>query len=243
MSRYIRPNLLTAPLLLLASLCFANPAGAATPATSADAVAVLETKMALRDLWVEHVFWIRGYVLATKAGDEAQRKVAETEVVNNAKALAATITPFYGQAAADGLLKLLAGHWTAVRDYNTATVGHSKTGRDKAVQAITANAHEIAKFLSGANPYLPEDAVFGLLSAHGAHHVAQINQIAANDFRNEARTWQAMRKHMLVIADSITDALAKQFPDRFHHSTTEAHAKVHQDTPLAFGSANWSQRK
>jgi hypothetical protein len=176
--------------------------------------------MALRDLWVEHVFWIRSSVLATDAGDEAQRKVAEDEVVNNAKALAATITPFYGQEAADGLLKLLAGHWGAVRDYNTATVDHSKPGQSKAMQAITANAHEIAKFLSGANPYLPDDAVFGLLSAHGAHHVAQINEIAADDFRGEARTWQAMRKHMLVIADSITDALAKQFPDRFHRSTT-----------------------
>ena len=129
MSRYAPFNLLAAPLLLLASFCLVAPAGAATPANAADAVTVLETKMALRDLWVEHVFWIRSYVLATDAGDEAQRKVAEDEVVNNAKALAATIAPFYGQAAADGLLKLLAGHWSAVRDYNTATVNHSKTGQ------------------------------------------------------------------------------------------------------------------
>ena len=220
MSRYAPFKLLTAPLLLLASFCLATPAGAATSTTSADSVAVLETKMPLRDLWVEHVFWIRSYVLASDAGDEAQRKVAEEEVVNNAKALAATITPFYGEAAADGLLKLLAGHWAAVRDYSMATVDHSKAGQSKAVAAITANAREIAKFLSGANPYLPEGAVFGLLSAHGAHHVAQINEIAAKDFRGEAQTWQAMRKHMLVIADSITDALAKQFPDRFQPSTT-----------------------
>jgi len=221
MLRYAPFNLLAVPLLFLASFSLAAPAAAAaTPAAAADPVAVLETKMALRDLWVEHVFWIRSYVLATDAGDDAQRKVAEDEVVNNAKALAATITPFYGQAAAHGLLNLLAGHWTAVRDYNTATVNHSKSGQDKALQAITANAHEIARFLSGANPNLPEDAVFGLLSAHGAHHVAQISQIAANDFGDEARTWEAMRKHMLVIADSIADALAKQFPDRFHRSAT-----------------------
>ncbi len=218
MPRNALSGLLAAPWLLLSSFCLANPAAAATPAASADAVAVFETKMALRDLWVEHVFWIRSYVLATKAGDEAQRKAAEAEVVTNARALAETIRPFYGQAAADGLLKLLAGHWAAVRDYNTAMVGHSQAGRDKAVQAITANAHEIARFLSGANPYLPENAVFGLLSAHGAHHVAQINQVAANDFSDEARTWQAMRKHMLVIADSITDALAKHLPDRFRTS-------------------------
>ena len=220
MSRYVPFKLLRTPLLLIATVCLANPAATALPATSADAVTVLETKMELRKLWVEHAFWIRSYVLATDAGDEAQREVAEAEVVNNAKALATTVTPFYGQAGADGLLKLLAGHWTAVRDYNTATVKHSKAAQDKSVQAITANAHEIAKFLSGANPYLPEDAVFGLLAAHGAHHVAQIKEIAANDFRGEAQTWQAMRKHMLVIADSITDALAKQFPDQFHRSRT-----------------------
>ena len=215
MSRYIRSNLLAAPLLVLASICLANPADAGKSETSADTVAVLETKMALRDLWVEHVFWIRSYVLATHAGDEAQSKIAETEVVANAKALANTIAPFYGQPAADALLKLLAGHWGAVRDFNTATVAKSKSGQDKAVANLTSNAREIAKFLSGANPYLPEDAVFGLLAAHGGHHVAQTNQIASGDFQDEAATWHAMRKHVMEIADAIADALGKQFPDRF----------------------------
>jgi hypothetical protein len=50
--------------------------------------------MALRDLWVEHIFWIRSYVLATHASDEAQSKDAEAEVIANAKALAGTIAPF-----------------------------------------------------------------------------------------------------------------------------------------------------
>jgi hypothetical protein len=57
--------------------------------------------------------------------------------------------------------------------------------------------------------------VFNLLLGHGGHHVAQIKQIASNDFRNEAATWHAMRKHMLVISDAIAGALVKQFPERF----------------------------
>ncbi len=215
MSRTTLSGLLVAPLVLVASLCLANPATAATPTAAAESTAVLKTEMALRDLWVEHAFWIRSYVLATHAGDAAQSKVAEAEVVANAKALASTIRPFYGQAASDGLLNLLAGHWAAVRDYNTAVVNHSKPGQDKARQDITANAHEIARFLSGANPHLPEDAVFGLLAAHGAHHVAQSNQVAAKDFRGEAQTWHAMRNHMLTISDSIAGALARQFPEKF----------------------------
>ncbi len=215
MSRTTLSGLLVAPLVLVASLCLVNPATAATPTPATESAAVLKTEMALRDLWVEHAFWIRSYVLATHAGDAVQSKVAEAEVVTNAKALASMIRPFYGQAASDGLLNLLAGHWAAVRDYNTAVVNHSKPGQDKAKQDITANAHEIARFLSGANPHLPEDAVFGLLAAHGAHHVAQSNQVAAKDFRGEAQTWHAMRKHMLTISDSIAGALAKQFPEKF----------------------------
>jgi hypothetical protein len=194
-----------------------QPGIAAAPATHAspDRVAVLETKMALRDLWVEHVFWIRSYVMATHAHDPVQSKVAEQEVVSNAKALAATITPFYGQAASDKLFDLLAGHWDAVRDYNTATLAHSKANQEKATAKIIANAHEIAKFLSGANPNLPEDAVFGLLSSHGGHHISQIDAVGARDFAGEAKTWHGMRHHMLVIADAIADGIAKQFPDRF----------------------------
>jgi hypothetical protein len=207
--------LVLGPAFLLMGFGLATSSAAATPAAAADHVAVFETQMNLRDLWVEHVFWIRSYVLATHAGDAPQSQVAEAEVLSNAKALAASIEPLYGQAAADELLKLLAGHWGAVRDYNTAVEAKSKAGQESAQANLTSNAHAIAKFLSGANPHLPEQAVFGLLSAHGAHHIAQINQISSEQFRDEAVTWHAMRKHMLIISDAICDALAKQFPDRF----------------------------
>jgi len=203
------------PILVLTSLALAPATFAATPAPGADRASISETKMALRDLWVEHVFWIRNYVLANSTHDEAQRKVAEAEVLANAKALSESIAPFYGQAASDSLLKLLAGHWTAVRDYDTATLAKSKTGQDKAAANATSNARDIAKFLSGANPHLPEDTVFTLLAAHFGHHVAQITQITARDFQDEAATWRAMRLHMFVISDAIADALVKQFPQRF----------------------------
>lgn len=150
--------------------------------------------------------------------DEAQRKIAEDEVIANAKALAGTIAPFYGQAAADRLLQLLAGHWDAIHDFNAAMLKKSPSAQDQAVARLTNNARDIAKFLSAANPYLPEEAVFGLLSGHGGHHVAQIKQIAAGDFQGEAATWHAMRKHVMVISDAIAGALAKQFPDRFQAS-------------------------
>jgi hypothetical protein len=214
MPRYRSHFLSALPVFGLIALA-APDASAAAPAASADPVTVLETRMALRDLWVEHAFWIRSYVVATHAHDAEQGKIAEQEVVSNAKALAGTITPFYGQAASDKLFDLLAGHWGAVRDYNTATLAQSGPGRDKATADLLGNAREIAKFLAGANPNLPQEAVLGLLSAHGAHHIAQINAVKARDFAGEARTWHAMRHHMQMISDAITDAIARQFPERF----------------------------
>ena len=80
---------------------------------------------------------------------------------------------------------------------------------------IDANLSEIAAFLSGANPNLPKPTLEPLLLAHGAHHVAQDEQLKAKKYGDEAKTWEAMKTHMYVIADALGDAIAKQFPDKF----------------------------
>ena len=84
-----------------------------------------------------------------------------------------------------------------------------------ATATLLSNAKGIAAFLAKANPNLPEATLVGLLSAHGAHHIAQIQQLARGDDAAEAKTWAAMRAHMFTIADALTGALAKQFPAKF----------------------------
>jgi hypothetical protein len=173
------------------------------------------TQAALRDLWVEHVFWIRNYVVASADGNTTEKTVAADQVVTNATAISSAIAGFYGKAAGDQLLTLLAGHWGAVKAYSDATFGKSEKGQQDASVKLIANAKEIAAFLAKANPNLPEPTLIGLLSAHGAHHIAQIQQLANGDVAGEAKTWAAMRAHMFTIADALTGGLAKQFPDKF----------------------------
>lgn len=175
-----------------------------------------QTQMALRDLWVEHVFWVRNYVIARHSGNQNALKTAENEIVANAKGISNSIVPFYGEAAAETLFGLLAGHWGAVKAYADASLPQSnEKAREKAVDDLTKNAIKIADFLSSANPHLPKQALISLLSAHGAHHIAQINQIQQNQFLQEAKTWHEMRHHMLMIADALVGGIAKQFPDQF----------------------------
>lgn len=174
-----------------------------------------QTSAALRDLWLGHAFWTRNVVVATLAGNKNEAAVAETEVVTGAKQIAAAIEPFYGKAASDQLLNLLAAHYGAVKQSLEATIAGSQKQEEVATKKITDNAEEISVFLSGANPNLPREAVLGLLLAHGAHHKQQIQQLHDKQYQQEAKTWDAMKGHMYVIADTIAGALVAQFPEKF----------------------------
>ena len=185
--------------------------------STSDCISVKQaaTRAVLRDLWVEHVFWIRNYVEASAAHNEGEKKVATDQVIVNATAISGAIASFYGTPAGDQMLTLLAGHWGAVKDYSDAAFAKNAKGQQDATAHLIANAKQIAAFLAKANPNLPEATLVGLLSAHGAHHIAQIQQLSTGNYAAEAKTWTAMRNHMFTIADALADGLAKQFPAKF----------------------------
>lgn len=174
-----------------------------------------QTQAAERDLWLGHIFWVRNVALETMAGNTAAASAAEAQVVANAKQIAASIEPFYGKAGADKLLNLLVGHYGAVKAHIDATAKGDKDKQAAAIKDLNANAEQIADFLSGANPNLPRATVLSLYQAHGAHHVAQDLQLHDKQYAQEAQTWDAMREHIYSIADALTAAIAKQFPDKF----------------------------
>lgn len=175
----------------------------------------VELRQALRDLWMGHVFWVRNVALSTRLGETQAATVAEDQVVKNARAIADAIAPLYGKPASDKLFGLLAGHYGAIKQYMTSAYAGDQAGKDAAVVKIRSNATEIAGFLSSANPNWPKETLVSLLYAHGAHHIAQINEFAAKDFAAEAQTWEAMKNHMYMIADALASGIAKQFPKKF----------------------------
>jgi hypothetical protein len=211
-------------LLVLLAMLVAGMAEGATPAFAAEhshkdakkqettVTKVADLKAGLRDLWLGHVFWVRNVAVATKYGDSEAAKVAEDKAVENAKAIAGSLEPYYGKGASDKLFGLLAGHYGAVKGYMTAAYTGDNAGKEAAKDKLIKNADEIAVFLSSANPYLPKSTLSGLLYAHGGHHMAQLDALAARDYAGEARICGEMKAHMYVISDALAGGLAKQFP-------------------------------
>jgi hypothetical protein len=212
---FLAASILAAFLVTPASAApaFATHADYVVVAQAPAPARIAETGAVLRDLWLGHIFWVRSVVTNSMAGNKSAAATAEKEVVANARQIAGAIEPYYVKEASGKLFGQLAGHYGAVKQYLDA--GGDRAKQEAAVKALTGNATEIARFLSGANPNLPFDALNGLLLAHGAHHVQQIQQLRARQYAGEARTWEAMKQHMYVIADAMAAAIAKQFPEKF----------------------------
>lgn len=168
----------------------------------------------MRALWQGHIDQTRKYAMAVKSEKSQDADSAAEGVVSNAKEISAAVASFYGDDAGDGMLRLLSGHWAGVKAMTDAASRSDGDGIKKGMASAIANAAEIAKFLAGANPNLPETTVDGLMVTHVQHHRAQITEIMAGDTAAEAETWTAMQAHMNVISDALADAIAKQFPDK-----------------------------
>ena len=182
---------------------------------NANPARVAEMKQTCRDLWLGHIYWVEHVVSNIVTNDPAKRDAAKKEVVANTKQIANMVTPFYGEAASEKLYSLLNVNTDAVREYSEATVAGNTQQQEAALARLASNADDIADFLSQVNPYLQRDTVRSLIAAHGAHHVLQINQYRKKEYAHLEETWPMMRQHVYVIADTLTMALVKQFPDKF----------------------------
>ena len=179
-------------------------------------VRVAEMQKTLRDLWLGHIFMIQHVVLYNTTNNPAERHTADKQVLANAKQIADTFAPFYGEARSEKLFTLLSGHYAAVKAYSEATIEGNTQQQDIALVHLASNADEIDAFFNGVNPnHLPKNTIRGLIAAHGAHHVLQINQYKKKEYAKLEETWPMMRQHVYIIADTLTMALSKQFPEKF----------------------------
>ena len=179
-------------------------------------VPAVEMQKTLRDLWVGHIFMIQHAVLYNITYDAAEQDAADRQVLTNVREIANTFTPYYGEARCEKLYALLASHYGAVKEYSEATIAGNKSRQEAALARLASNADDIDVFFNGVNPnYLPKGTVRGLIAAHGAHHVLQINQYKKKEYAQLEETWSMMRQHVYVISDTLTKALVKQFPGRF----------------------------
>jgi len=226
--------------LLLAGACCFTPSCSSTSETSSGtvpdggtspsgAVAEYDLRNDMRALWVAHVTWTRVFLIDTIAGlpdtPQATQRLLQNQVdIGNA------IKPFYGTAAGDQLTMLLHDHITGAATLVTHAMGGDPGKIAKAKTAWYANADQIATFLASANPNWPLADLTADMHLHLDQTLAEATDRLTGDWAADVAAYDAIVAHILVMADVLTDGIAKQFPDKVSTATkmTTPNADLHR---------------
>lgn len=207
------------PMLLAAALAAATsptPRPLPTPVSAPAPISRAAFHDAMRRLWEDHITWTRLYIVSAAAGLPDVTPTAE-RLLKNQTDLGDAIKPFYGDAAGASLAALLRGHiLTAAK-----LIGAAKSGDTAAVSAASAawyaNADSIATFLSSANPR--QWPVATLRAAMKMHLDLTLQEATARlhgDWAADIAAYDAVHRHILQLADVLSDGIIKQFPSRFN---------------------------
>jgi hypothetical protein len=107
---------------------------------------VTEVRIALYNLWVEHVVWTRQYIVAA-AGDHPDASFAAERLMKNQEDIGNAIKLFYGEQAGNQLTSQLKDYILIAVDLIEATKAGNSTAVEEIERKWYANADEIATFL------------------------------------------------------------------------------------------------
>jgi len=187
----------------------------ALPGAGAPGEKAGDLRIALNNLLTEHVALAASATLGALSGNKAQFQAAAAQLDANSDDLIRAVGSVYGPDAERAFGPLWKKHIGFVVDYTTGLATNNKTKQDKAVQDLLNYTREFGAFINSATKTLPTDTVAELVREHILTLKAVIDAQKAN---NQPAVYGNLRKamaHMQMIADPLSDAIVKQFPQRF----------------------------
>jgi hypothetical protein len=126
------------------------------------------------------------------------------------------IKPYYGKRAGNRLASLLQEHITGAVVLLKAAKASDAAGFADAKAAWYVNGDQIARFLSEANPSNWRFAKMrSLMRVHLDDTLVEAASRLKGDFRSDIRAYDKIHRHILMMADTLSQGIVKQFPARF----------------------------
>jgi hypothetical protein len=182
------------------------------PELSAKAVAFRST---MDKLWEDHITWTRMVIVDFAAG-LPDLKTAEARLLRNQADIGNAIKPYYGRAAGNALTRLLRTHiLEAIPVLEDAKADNTaKVAQDQ--RAWHANAHQIAVFLSKANPH---NWPLGMMDAMMNRHLALTTKEAVarltGKWQADVAAYDQVHVEILQMSAMLSGGIIRQFPNRF----------------------------
>ena len=174
----------------------------------------VELEKYMRTLWEEHVIWTRQVIVSLVAG-LPDADVAVARLLQNPIDMEKAFAMYYGDQTAAAVRDLLKVHLTTAAELVMAAKAGDTAKADDAEMRWYANADEIAVALNSINANWPKDAVMDMMHEHLKMTKAEAVARLSGKWDEDVQTFDMIEQQIRMMADTLTEGIAKQFPDRF----------------------------
>ena len=206
---------MTAALVLLLSAGQSDQAHASAmqaPTLSSKAVAF---QSAMDKLWEDHIVWTRMVIVDFAAG-LPDLPTAEARLLRNQADIGNAIKPFYGRAAGNELTSLLRTHILDAVPVLAAAKAGDQAKLEQALATWYANGHQIAVFLSKANPHRwPLAMTDSMMKRHLALTTDEAVARLQGKWAADVVAYDRVHAEILAMSHMLGSGIVRQFPRRF----------------------------
>jgi hypothetical protein len=176
----------------------------------------------MRKLWEDHITYTRNVIISFELNEPGAGVVLPDlstvvdRLLQNQVDIGNAIKPYYGEDAGNQLTALLKEHITGAADVLTALKTNNRAALSAALAAWYANAHDIAVFLSNANPkHWPLSEMDQMMKDHlDATTEEAVARHEAN-WSGDVAAYDKVHVQALAMADMLSDGIIDQFPAAF----------------------------
>lgn len=187
--------------------------GVASQAESGNSAAA-KLKEDMRKLWTDLTVWTRSYIVSAAAGLEDQRDVV-ARLLKNQEDIGNAFKPYYGDAAGSQLTKLLNEHLRIAEKVVEAAKNQQQVELKNLYTDWYQNADDIADLLSSLNMNWTLNELRDMLHAHLQQMTDVVDARLKKDGSAEIAAFDQGEDNILLVADTLTEGIVKQFPQQF----------------------------
>jgi hypothetical protein len=177
---------------------------------------------AMRKLWEDHITYTRNVIISFELNEPDAGTVLPDlgtvvdRLLQNQVDIGDAIKPYYGTDAGNQLTALLQEHITGAANVLTALKANDQAALQTALDAWYANAHEIAVFLSNANPRnWPLAEMDQMMRDHLDATTGEAVARHQSDWSGDVAAYDRVHEQALMMADMLSNGIIAQFPQLF----------------------------
>ena len=206
---------LSVAVVLLFPLGHADQARASSMGSAKFSAKAVAFRSAMDKLWEDHITWTRMVIVDFAAG-LPDLQTAEARLLRNQADIGNAIKPYYGRAAGKRLTTLLRTHILEAVPVLQAAKAGDKTKLGHALTAWYANAHQIAAFLSKANPHnWPLTMTNSMMRQHLALTTKEAVARLPGRWSADVAAYDRVHAEILGMSHMLSSGIIRQFPNRF----------------------------